>query len=125
METAALAKSIGNAAREARKALSLTQEDIAERIGVSIEFYARIERGGTMPSVPTLARMIEALESSADAILGRGARASVVRERPSDSWTKQKVESPELRRLLRRLRNADTATLQLLNRLMTALERRK
>ncbi|MEM9491193.1 MAG: helix-turn-helix transcriptional regulator, partial [Myxococcota bacterium] len=56
-----LAKSIGVAARQARKALHLTQEDAAERINVSSEFYARIERGTSLPSIITFARIVSTL----------------------------------------------------------------
>lgn len=66
-----LAKSIGAAARRARKALELTQEDAAERIGVSVEFYARIERGNSLPSVPTFVRIANSLGVSADTLIGR------------------------------------------------------
>ncbi len=125
METK-LAKIVGSAARDARKALSITQEDAAERIGISLEFYGRIERGGTLPSVPTLARMAEALRTSADSLLGSSPRAGVARERTVQRWSEPVVqeESRELRKLLRRLRRADRKTLRLLNAFVNALERR-
>ena len=124
-----LAKLIGEAARSARKALSLTQEDIAERIGISLEFYARIERGRTYPSVPTLARMAEALEASADALLGTGARVSFARERPRmssspDRSDRRDASTPELRRIIRRLSRMDPRTLRLISSFVSALERR-
>lgn len=68
----ALRKAIGNAAREARETREITPEDAAERIGVSPEFYARIERGTVTPSLRTVARMAEVLEVSADTLLGTG-----------------------------------------------------
>jgi transcriptional regulator with XRE-family HTH domain len=117
-----LAKTIGNAARNARAALSLTQEDAAELIGISLEFYARIERGGTLPSVPTLARMAEALQTSTDALLGAN-----VRDAGAPSWRAPPpppADPPEVRRLLRRMRRADSKTLKLLNAFLSALERR-
>ena len=61
-----LAKKIGVAARASRTALGLTQADAAERVGITSEFYARIERGQTLPSVPTLAAIADALGVSAD-----------------------------------------------------------
>jgi transcriptional regulator with XRE-family HTH domain len=117
-----LAKTIGNAARNARAALSLTQEDAAELIGISLEFYARIERGGTLPSVPTLARMAEALQTSADALLGAKVRDEGVA--PWRAPAQPPSDSPEVRRLLRRVRRADPKTLKLLNSFLSALERR-
>ena len=69
-DSRALKEAIGRGVHQARKALKLTQEDAAERIGVSSEFYSRIERGATMPSLRTLTRMVWALDASADVLLG-------------------------------------------------------
>lgn len=122
-----LAKSIGAAAREARRALELTQEDAAERIGVSAEFYARIERGNALPSVPTFARIAAALGISADALLGLR-QVDDEPERDVDSqpaWASASPpsDSPEIRRLVRRLRKASPATLRLVTMLVKELER--
>jgi transcriptional regulator with XRE-family HTH domain len=65
-----LAQRLGMAAREARKGLRLTQEKMAERLGVSVEFYGRIERGMAGPSTPVFARIVSVLGVSADALLG-------------------------------------------------------
>jgi transcriptional regulator with XRE-family HTH domain len=114
-----LAKSIGMAARQARKQLQLTQEDAAERIEVSVEFYARIERGTSLPSILTFARIVSALGVSADALLGR--HPAFVQAGPS--WTPQQTdESPEIRRLVRRLRKANPSALRLVSLLLRELE---
>lgn len=117
-----LSKSIGAAAREARKALELTQEDAAERIGVSAEFYARIERGNALPSVPTFARISAALGVSADTLLGLSITSSI--EVPA-TWASASPPSdtPEIRRLIRRLRKATPATLRLVTMLVKELDR--
>ncbi|WP_428268673.1 helix-turn-helix domain-containing protein [Haliangium sp.] len=115
-----LAQSIGRVAREARKALQLTQEDAAERIRVSVEFYARIERGTSLPSIGTFARIASALGISADAMLsaatqpGAGAGTAWAPPPPTDG--------PEVRRLVRRLRKARPATLRLVGMLVKELE---
>ena len=70
VDARALKESIGRGVHQARKSLELTQEDAAERIGVRPDFYARIERGATMPSLRTLTRMVWALDASADVLLG-------------------------------------------------------
>ena len=70
MDARALKEAIGRGVYQARKALKLTQEDTAERIGVQPDFYARIERGATMPSLRTLTRMVWVLDVSADVLLG-------------------------------------------------------
>lgn len=116
-----LAKSIGNAARQARKELELTQEDAAERIGVSVEFYARIERGNSLPSVPTLARIATTLGVSADVLLGR----EVFRGVDVPNWQPDPslMEKPEIRRLLRLLRRSSPATLRLITMLIKEIEK--
>jgi transcriptional regulator with XRE-family HTH domain len=118
MET--LATKIGKAARTARAALGLTQADAAEQIGISTEFYARIERGGATPSVPTLAKMAAALETTADRLLGRGESSTAAQWARANGATS---EEPEIRRLVRRLRGAHPRTLRLLNLLAAALEK--
>ena len=67
---AELEATIGRHARRARHALRLTQAQIAQRIGISAEFYARVERGQALPSIETLARMVTVLGISADELLG-------------------------------------------------------
>jgi transcriptional regulator with XRE-family HTH domain len=115
-----LATQIGEHARRARLALQLTQEDVAERVGVSLEFYSRLERGGTLPSVPTLHRLVAALDVSADVLLGRA-----VLEAPplriEDSGSADDVRRRLLRRILRRLEDADEPTLDLVNQGLIAL----
>jgi predicted transcriptional regulator len=118
-----LARSIGTAARQARKALELTQEDAAERINVSVEFYARIERGTSLPSILTFARIVSALGVSADALLGRQAMV-VPQGAGAAAWVAPPPsDSSEVRRLVRRLRKAQPSTLRLVNLLIKELER--
>ena len=116
-----LAKSIGAAARQARKELELTQEDAAERVGVSVEFYARIERGNSLPSVPTLVRIAAALGVSADVLLGNSGPSNA--STPGWQLEPPLIEKPEIRRLLRLLRRAAPATLRLATMLVKELER--
>lgn len=121
-----LAQSIGVAAREARKALELTQEDAAERIGVSAEFYARIERGNALPSVPTFARISAALGVSADILLGLNKNEEYeLNSEGQPGWAAAAppTDSPEIRRLVRRLRKASPTTLRIVTMLVKELER--
>jgi transcriptional regulator with XRE-family HTH domain len=116
METE-LAQKIGTAARAARKVHGWSQADAAERIGISSEFYARIERGQTLPSTPTLVAMGKVLDVSLDVLTG------IVRDRaPAARPRSPGAESPEMRRLQRRLRRAKPKTVRLLNLLAAALE---
>jgi transcriptional regulator with XRE-family HTH domain len=117
-----LARTIGAATRHARKNLQLTQEDAAERINVSVEFYARIERGNSLPSILTFARIVTALGVSADALLGRG--PIVAHALGMGNWgAPPPSDSPEMRRVIRRLRKASPSTLRLVNMLAKELER--
>ncbi|SRR6266568_4372575 len=118
-----LAKRIGSAARAARRARSLTQQDAAERIGVSAEFYGRIERGRTLPSVPTLVRIAEALDVPTDALVGRIGATGVTP--PLKPNPESASVPPELRSLLRRLRRVSPRTLRLLGALVAKLEGRR
>jgi transcriptional regulator with XRE-family HTH domain len=70
VDSRALKDAIARGVYQARKALELTQKDAAERIGVRPDFYDRIERGATMPSLRTLTRIVWALDASADVLLG-------------------------------------------------------
>lgn len=115
---ATLARKIGTAARKARDTLGFSQADAAERIGISPEFYGRIERGVTLPSTPTLVAMAEGLEVSTDVLLGRTAGKQV-----SQRAARVVAETPEVRRLMRRVRNADARTVRLLGEIAGALLR--
>ncbi len=117
-----LAKSIGETARVARSALGLTQEDAAERISVSVEFYARIERGTSLPSVPTLARIAGSLGVSADALLGNEAPTKV--HAPA-AWLQPATptDGPDIRRAVRMLRRATPGTLRLVTMLLKEMEK--
>ncbi len=120
-----LAQSIGTAARTARLALQLTQEDAAERIGVSVEFYSRIERGTALPSLTTLVRITVVLNVSADVLIGlkkvkdEGEHVAV----PPAMLPSREEEAPEIRRILRRLRKASPGTRRLVNTLLKEIER--
>lgn len=131
--SSALMKSIGRAARVARRARKLTQEDVADRVGVSTQFYGRIERGYALPSVTTLRRMLEVLDLSADELLGPFQLGAIGpgsvapgedgRAEDADAQLAQDLESPRLRRLMRFLRRASPVTLQVVEVLLDEMER--
>lgn len=112
---------IGTTALEARKRLRLTQEATAERIKVSSEYYARLERGHAFPSVPTLSVMMGVLGVSADDLLGLTV-PELRPERPSGRTTHPAGDRAEVRRLIRRLRHASPATIRLIDLLVTELD---
>jgi ribosome-binding protein aMBF1 (putative translation factor) len=53
---------LGEAVRQRREELGLTQAELAERTGLKQPAVARFEAGGTMPTIPMLERLAEALE---------------------------------------------------------------
>lgn len=118
MDDKHLAKTIGGAAKTARVALGYTQEDAADAIGVSTEFFSRIERGRTLPSVPTLRRLAEALQVSVDKLLGF--------ERATSSIGSRRTEADKLdaatRKLNRRLQRAPASTKRLVGLLLHEIE---
>ena len=61
--------SMGDRIKEARKNKKLTQEQLAEKLDLSVEFISNIERGIRLPSMPVFIKMIELLDVSADYLL--------------------------------------------------------
>ncbi len=55
---------LGQRVRELRKRASLTQEELAERAGISVSFLSMIERGDRVPHIETLIMLGEALHIS-------------------------------------------------------------
>lgn len=68
----ALKKKLGANIKLARLRRGLTQEDAAERIGISTEVYGRLERGGIFPRVVRLTDICEQFGVSADQLLELG-----------------------------------------------------
>lgn len=54
---------IGNAIRERRLALGLSQAEGAQRAGMTQPALSRLEAGGTVPTIPVLDRIAAALEA--------------------------------------------------------------
>ncbi|MBE1533055.1 helix-turn-helix domain-containing protein [Actinomadura algeriensis] len=61
-EAARIRFELGDAVRTRREELGLTQTQLGERVGLKQPAVARFEAGGTMPTIPMLERMAEALE---------------------------------------------------------------
>ena len=74
---------IGQRIRKTRKAHGLSQEQLAERVGISTTHMSHIETGNTKLSLPVLVSLAEELEVSTDDLLLRGSateRESVLAE---------------------------------------------
>ena len=61
--------SIGSNIRTARKRADLTQEELSESIGVTPQYLSDLERGLVGTSIPTLMKICNTLNVSADFIL--------------------------------------------------------
>jgi transcriptional regulator with XRE-family HTH domain len=104
-----LAHALGAAAREARLQRGLTQGEVADRVGIAMEVYGRIERGRLLPSIRTFLGMCRVLEADARVLLGlvEPGSASAPEQTPE--------EPPHLRRLMRlarELREEEVVALQ-------------
>lgn len=62
-------KAIATKLRSARQERGMTQEDVAEKAGLSTNYYARIERAEVSPSVETLEKVVKALKIKSSEIL--------------------------------------------------------
>nr|WP_202420046.1 helix-turn-helix transcriptional regulator [Actinomadura rayongensis] len=61
-EAARIRCELGRAVRSRREELGLSQARLGERAGLRQPAVARFEEGGTMPTIPMLERLAEALE---------------------------------------------------------------
>jgi transcriptional regulator with XRE-family HTH domain len=115
-----LALALGAAAREARIRAGLTQAEAAAKVGLAPGVYGRVERGGMMPSVPTLKRLSIALRIPTDTLLSLSHSEVTAWV---DSLPPREEHSPELQRLFRSLRTLSPAQLKVLNVIASALAR--
>lgn len=60
---------IGQRIRKYRKALGLSQEELAEKSGISVTHMSHIETGNTKLSLTVLVKIAETLQVSTDALL--------------------------------------------------------
>ncbi|TQF10741.1 helix-turn-helix transcriptional regulator [Myxococcus llanfairpwllgwyngyllgogerychwyrndrobwllllantysiliogogogochensis] len=111
-----LATHLGAIARLAREQMSLTQVQVAERVGMASAVYSRVERGHMIPSVETLKKLcIELMVSPEDMMGLTESSTSGARARPEDDTT--------LRRLIFVARKLDAGKLDALVHVATELAR--
>ncbi|MBQ3016192.1 MAG: helix-turn-helix transcriptional regulator [Clostridia bacterium] len=60
---------MGDRIRETRKKLNLTQEQLAEKLDITLTYISEIERGLKMPSMALFIKLVETLDVSADYLL--------------------------------------------------------
>lgn len=61
--------SIGKNIRKYRLAKRMTQDELAEKTGLSVTYIGMLERGEKLPAIDTFIDILNALEVSADMIL--------------------------------------------------------
>jgi len=62
-------KQLGQNIKKARKKAGLTQLDVAEKSAISVNYFARIERGEVNPSMDILEQIAKALKVKSSEIL--------------------------------------------------------
>jgi transcriptional regulator with XRE-family HTH domain len=74
----AVNKKIGRTIAKKRKATDLTQEEVAEHLGIGTEAFSRIERGLVSPGILKLYELADLFDCGVETFLVEGSR------RPSD-----------------------------------------
>lgn len=72
----ALAVAVGASIAQARTAKGLTQEQVAEALGIGMEAVSRMERGVVMPSLARLAEFSELFDCPMERFVKRGSDRS-------------------------------------------------
>ena len=74
---------MGKRVRKQRQPIGLTQQELAERIGVSTSFVGHVERGTRKASLETLVALSNALGVGVDYLLAGSLQSSPDEENPS------------------------------------------
>ncbi len=61
-------KDLGNKLKHAREKAKLTQAEVAERAGIHVNYYARVERGEENPTYEILIKIKKALKIESDLV---------------------------------------------------------
>lgn len=110
-----LSSILGAAVRTARVRAGLTQEDVAERIGMASEVYGRMERGQMLPRVENLRRLCLVLNVQPQELLGLEPMGPSKGELPREEVRPRTEETADMRRLVRRLRRLNATQVKLLS----------
>jgi transcriptional regulator with XRE-family HTH domain len=126
----ALAQQVGRCMKQARRARKWKQAQVAHAIGVTAEFYGRIERGGGLPSMGTFAKLLALFELSPSAVLEWApATAEAARDGTAEAAGDDAADAGRdplvLRRIARRLRRVPARGLALVRKLLDELDRQR
>jgi transcriptional regulator with XRE-family HTH domain len=116
-----LSSILGAAVRTARMRAGLTQEDVAERIGMASEVYGRMERGQMLPRVENLRRLCLVLNVPPHELLGLESMLGRSASLPFEDARPRPDDSADMRRLLRRLRKLNAHQVKLLSLIAGAM----
>ncbi|HDR9063669.1 TPA: helix-turn-helix transcriptional regulator [Burkholderia vietnamiensis] len=106
-----LAVAVGKAIAKQRIASGLTQEDVAEQLGIGLEAVSRMERGVVIPTVVRLFELADIFACDAADLL-------------TEASSRSNDQASHLNRLLSRLSTSDrTLLLEVFERLSTRLTR--
>lgn len=61
---------IGKRLKKYRVMQNLKQAELAEKTGLSIDYISKLERGERIPKIPNFVHILNALNASADEVLG-------------------------------------------------------
>lgn len=112
-KTVDLAVMVGRAIAKQRVASNLTQEAVAERLGIGLEAVSRMERGVVIPTVVRLFELADIFECDAADLL-------------TEASSRSSDQASHLNRVLSRLSTADrTLLLEVFERLSMRLTRRQ
>ena len=65
-----ITKTIADNLSKLRKQLRYTQKETAQKAGLNMNYYAKVERGEAIPSVKTLKKLTKAFNVTATDIIG-------------------------------------------------------
>jgi transcriptional regulator with XRE-family HTH domain len=116
-----LKHTLGRGLLRARQRKGYTQAEAASLVGLAHAVYGRVERGGMLPSVPTLFRLCTVLNVSANVLLGFDSEEEVVL--PPSPSSEDSEDSPELRRLANALRTLSPSALRTMSALASAIRK--
>ena len=116
--------------KQARRARQWKQAQVADAVGITEQFYGRIERGGALPSMDTFAKLLTLFELSPSAVLGwvpataETARGGTAEAAQNDAAGAAR-DPPVLRRIARRLRRVPARGRAFVRELLDELDRRR
>jgi len=99
-----LSQTIGQHVREERRRLGLTQEQLAERLALSTNYIAHLERGSRGASLITLEKVSDVLDVTVMSLFAPVGKAGAAKSAPP---------ADEIRRLTARLKGVDPETRKL------------